>query len=192
VREVVAVDPSKEMLKHPDARAESSGSTTSSPVQGSWQDVANPTVDVALCSYVLPIIEDAGRFLAKLDAACRERAFVYMCAMSADAFVDPLWRHFHGKPRRPGPTYLDAVDVLRELGMKPEVEVIEVSLRPRFKNLATAVADYHQSLLLPDEADVRRELRELLRGWLVEDAAELRVPLQSLPAAVISWPGGGC
>jgi len=154
--------------------------------------VANPTVDVALCSYVLPIIEDAGRFLAKLDAACRERAFVYMGAMSADAFVDPFWRHFHGKPRRPGPTYLDAVDVLREIGMMPEVEVIEVSLRPRFKNLATAVADYHQSLLLPDEADVRRELRELLRGWLVEDAAELRVPLQSLPAAVISWPGGGC
>ncbi len=190
-REVVAVDPSQEMLRHLRRRSRGLGIDNIRPVHGKWQDVATPTVDVALCSYVLPIIEDAAGFLAKLDASCRKRAFLYFGAMSTDAVFDPFWRHFHGKSRRPGPTYLDAADLLRELGMTPEVKVVEVRTRTRFTNLAAAVTAYRQSLLLPDEADVRRELRGLLREWLVEDAGELRAPLRSVPAAVISWEGGG-
>lgn len=66
VREVVAVDPSKEMLKHLRRQSRGLGIDNIRPVQGSWQDVANPTVDVALCSSVLPIIDDAGKLRVPL------------------------------------------------------------------------------------------------------------------------------
>jgi SAM-dependent methyltransferase len=190
-KEVVAVDPSKEMLAHLRRRCRGLGIDNIRLVHGKWQDVNAPTVDVGLCSYVLPIIDDAAGFLTKLDACCRERAFLYLGAMSTDAVFDPFWRHFHGTPRRPGPTYLDAVAVLEELGVEPQVEVVEVTTGTRFKSLAAAVGDYRENLLLPDDAEVRRELRALLRTWLVEQGGELRAPVRSMPAAVISWDARG-
>ena len=180
------------MLDHLRRQSRKLGIDNVRSVHGRWQDVPAPEADVGVCSYVLPIVDDADRFLAKLDRCCRRRVFLYMGAMSIDAVFDPLWRHFHGAPRRPGPTYLDAVDVLKELGVEPEVEVVEVASRVRFKSVAAAVADYADNLMLPDDAGVRRELRGLLRSWLVGGDGEWRAPLRSVPAAVISWaPRGG-
>lgn len=189
VREVVAVDPSQKMLGHVRRRTRVMGLDNVRLVLGRWQDVAPLTVDVGICSYVLPSVEDAAGFLAKLDRACRNRVFVYLGAMSSDAVFDPFWRHFHGKPRRPGPTYLDAVAVLAELGLEPLVEVVEVPTTARFANVAAAVDDYREQLLLPDNRDVRRELRALLSPWLVERGSELGPPVRAMPAAVISWDG---
>lgn len=191
VRAVTAVDPSKAMLSHVRRQARSLGIANIHTVHGRWQDVDVPPADVGICSYVLPIVDDADRFLAKLDASCHERVFLYLGAMSIDAVFDPLWRHFHGKPRRPGPTYLDAMELLKELGVAPEVEVVEVASRVRFKSMAAAVADYSENLMLPDDADVRGELREILRSWMLEQDGQLRAPVRSVPAAVISWSTGG-
>lgn len=187
VREVTAVDPSRGMLAQLRRQSRELGITNVRPVLGRWQDVEVPAADVVFCSYVVPIVKDIAPFMAKLDAFCRRRAFLYLGAMSTDAVFDPFWRHFHGTPRRPGPTYLDAVDVLEELGIRPQVEVVEVRTRVRFRTLAAAVTAYREQLMLPDDATTRRELRDLLRAWLVERDGELRAPMRSLPAAVISW-----
>lgn len=126
-----------------------------------------------------------------MDAACCGRAFVYMNAMSADALVDPFWRHFHGGPRKAAPTYLDAVAMLCDLGIEPVVEVVEVHPSYRFADLPTAVRSYCEMLVLRDTAAVRAELRLLLSSWLVEDHGVLRPPIRTTPAAVISWAGRG-
>ena len=188
---VVAVDPSPVMLAMLRRQSRRLGLSNVHCVEGRWEDVDVPPADVSICSYVLPLVADAATFLAKLHATSRRRAFVYMGAMSADAVFDPFWRHFHGRPRRPGPTYLDAVAVLEELGLGPEVEVVEVPSRARFKSLAAAVADYRESLLLPDTPEIRRELRGLLDTWLVKRDGALQPPLRTLPAAILSWAPGG-
>ena len=187
VREVVAVDASAAMLAVLRREARRRGIANITCVEGRWQDVAVPPADLAVCSHVLPLIEDAAGFLAKIDAACTGRAFVYVNAGSFDAHLDPFWRHFHGGPRRPAPTYLDLVGILRELGLKPEVEVVEVPTLSRFSSLAAAVRSYRDTLLLADTPEVRRELRALLRPWLVEDRGELRPPVRSTAAAIVSW-----
>ncbi len=187
VARVVGVDPSPVMLTLLRRQARRQGLGNVTTMTGRWQDVEIEPFDVGLCSYVLPLIEDARTFLAKLDAACRDHAFVYLSAMSTDAVFDPFWRHFHGAARNPGPTYLDAVAVLAELGIRADVEVVELPLRTRFTTVAAAARDYRENLLLPDIPEVRKELRALLSTWLVASDGSLRPPLQTTPAAILHW-----
>ncbi|MGI8807646.1 MAG: class I SAM-dependent methyltransferase [Acidimicrobiales bacterium] len=188
---VTAVDPSGKMLDICRRKARALGLDNVTCVQGRWEEVEVPAADVAFSSYVVTLVADAPRFLVKLDAAATQRAFLYLGAYTADAIMDPLWRHFHGSSRKPGPTYLDAADVLRELGMVPEIEVVEVPTRGRFKSVAEAAKSYRDELVLPDTAEVRKELRELLGHWLIPRGDALGAPLKTLPAAIISWPAGG-
>ncbi|HWH35321.1 MAG TPA: class I SAM-dependent methyltransferase [Acidimicrobiales bacterium] len=187
VAHVVAVDSSETMgdiLRRAVRRAGINNVTT---VTGRWEDVEVEGTDVALCAYVLPLVEGAANFLAKLDTAARRHAFVYLSALSGDAFHDPLWRHFHDRPRHPGPTYLDAVAVLAELDIRPDVAVVEVPVRTRFTSVAAAARTYREVLLLDDTAEVRRELRGLLANWLVADGDAWRPPMRTSPAAIIHW-----
>ncbi|MGI9118712.1 MAG: class I SAM-dependent methyltransferase [Acidimicrobiales bacterium] len=188
---VVAVDPSPVMLSLLRREARRAGIDNITTVEGRWEDVTTGQADVVLCSYVLPLIEDAAGFLAKLDASCRGHGFVYLSAMASDAVTEPFWRHFHGTVRRPGPTYLDAVGVLGDLGITADVEVVEVLVRSRYASLAAAVRTYRDSLLLPDTPDVRRELRHLLSAWLVGPPHALRPPLSTSPAAILHWEATG-
>lgn len=187
VAQVVAVDPSPVMLGLLRRQARREGLANITTTAGRWQDVEVEPVDVGLCSFVLPLIGDGAAFLAKLDAACRRHAFVYLSAMSTDAVFDPFWRNFHGTPRKPGPTYLDAVAVLAELGITAAVEVVELPVRTRFTSVAAAARDYRENLLLPDSPEVRRALRSLLSSWLVPSDEGLRPPLQTTPAAIVHW-----
>jgi SAM-dependent methyltransferase len=187
VAEVTAVDASPAMLRLLRRQARSRGIVNVRCVEGRWEEVDVPPADVAFASYVLPLVEDAPRFLAKLTAAAGRRAFLYLAALPGDAVFDPLWRHFHGAPRTPAPTYLDAVAVLRELGLAPQVKVVEVPSRTRFASVDEAVKEYRDYLLLPDTRPVRRELHGLLESWLVRRDGALHPPLRTLPAAVIDW-----
>ncbi len=187
VARVVAVDASPVMGSLLRRAARRAGATNITTVTGRWEEVDVERADVALCSYVLPLVDDAATFLAKFNATCEQHAFVYLSALSPDAFSDPFWRHFHGRPRQPGPTYLDAVAVLAELGISADVEVVEVSVRTRYQSIAAAARSYRESLLLADTAEVRRELRGLLSGWLIADGDVWRPPLRTTPAAILHW-----
>jgi len=197
VSEVVAVDASRAMLAILKRTARQQGLTNVRGIESRWEDVplldeagadAVPPADVVFCSFVLPLIAEAAPFVAKMDTACRGRAFVYLNATSGDALTDHFWRHFHGRPRRPAPTYLDLVDILQDLGLEPEVEVAEVPTRVRFTSLAAAVNAYRDVLVLPDTREVRAELRGLLSSWLVDDVGALRPPARAMATAIVSWP----
>lgn len=189
VDQVVAVDASRAMLGVLRRTARQREITNVRCVEAPWQEAVVEPADVVVCSYVLPLIAEAEPFLAKIDTACRDRAFVMMNAMSADAVVDHFWRHFHGRSRKPAPTYLDAAAILADLGAEPLVEVIEAPTRVRHADLRAAVRSYRETLVLPDTAAVRAELASLLSGWLVDDAGVLRPPLKTYPTAIISWAG---
>ena len=191
VAAVTAVDLSAGMLDVCRRQAGALGLTNLTIVHSKWEDADVEPADVAFSSYVVTLVPDAARFLAKLDASATQRVFLYLGAYTADAIMDPLWRHFHGTSRKPGPTYLDAADVLRELGLKPQIDVVEVATRGRFQNVADAAKDYRDQLCLPDTPEVRKELRGLLKHWLIRRGDALAAPLKTVPAAVISWKPTG-
>jgi len=188
---VTAVDVSRGMLDILRRQARTLGLANVACVHGRWEEVDVEPADVAFSSYVLTLITDAPTFLRRMDASATERAFLYLGAYTADAILDPLWRHFHGTSRKPGATYLDAVDVLREMGLSPTTEVVEVATRARFQSVAEAAKDYRDQLCLPDTPEIRKELRGLLADWLVPRGDALGAPLSTVPAAIISWPASG-
>jgi len=187
VRRVTAVDPSAGMLAILRRDADQVGVTNVATVQGTWEEAATEVADVVFSAFVLTLVADARRFVGKLDAAARDHVLLYLGAYCGDAVLDPLWRHFHGAPRAPGPSYLDALAVLRELGIAPRVKVVEIVNRRRFATIDEAVEHYRDALLLPDTPDARDELAALLATWLLGRRGALRSPLRATPAAIIGW-----
>lgn len=184
---VIAVDSSGVMLSILRSEARRRGLDNVTCVHSRWEEAETGTADVVLCSYVLPNAENPAAFLRRVDRTATRRSFVYLDAANFDLVVDPFWRHFHGRPRRPTPTYLDLLAVLGELGMEPEVEVVEKKNSSRFATMAVAVSTFRDRLLLPDTAAVRRELEALLAPWLVRRDGALAVPFAAVPAAIVSW-----
>ncbi len=187
VGHVTAVDPSAAMLAILRRDAERLGVTNLTTVQRTWEQAGTAAADVVFSAFVLTLVPDARPFLAKLDAAARHHAFLYLGAYSADAVLDPLWRHFHEAPRAPGPSYLDALSVLRELEIEPKVKVVEIANRRRFATIDEAAEHYRDGLLLADTPAIRRDLEGLLRSWLLGRRGAFRSPLRTLPAAIIHW-----
>lgn len=191
VARVVAVDPSKRMLQILRRRAREAGVGNVRTVTGSWPDVDVEPADVVLCSHVLPLIADVVPFVQKLHESARRRVLVYVGAFAADAIIDPFWRHFHGSPRRPGASWLDAVKVVEEMGLQPRVEVVELRARFRYQTLEDAVEAYLDSLVLPGTAAVRKELTRLLDPWMQRRNGALYPPFRTHPAAILTWDGAG-
>ena len=187
VRHVTAVEPSAAMLAVLRRDAGELGVTNVETVEATWQEADVATADIAFSSFVLTLVRDAGPFLHKLEAAARRRVLLYLGAYSADALLDPLWRHFHGVRRASAPTYLDALAVLRELGIDPAVKVVEIPNSRRFETIGEAVEHYREWLLLADTPAVGRELEGLLRSWLLGRTGALRSPVRDVPVAIIDW-----
>jgi len=190
VAHVTAVDPSAGMLDVLRRDAQQQDVTNVTVVQRTWEDAPMIHADVVFSAFVLTLVPDARPFLVKLDACAREHVVLYLGAYCADAVLDPLWRHFHGTSRVSGPSYLDAIAVLRELRITPAVKVVEVPNRIRFATIDEAVEHYRDALLLADSADSRRELERLLPTWLLGRRGAYRSPLRTVPAAIVRWTPG--
>lgn len=190
VGHVTAVEPSSAMLAILRRDAQERGLANLTAVQATWDEARVEPADVAFSAFVLTLVPDAVSFLVKLDAMARDHALLYLGAYSGDAVLDPLWRHFHGAPRVPGPSYLDALAVLRELGVEHRVRVVEIPDHRRWATVEDAVVSYRDALLLDDTEQVRAELAELLASWLPGRRGAYRSPLRVLPAAIVEWKGG--
>lgn len=189
---VTAVDPSEAMLGTLRRGAEERGLGNVTAIKSLWADAEAPEADIVFSSFVMTLVPDAVAFVRKLEAAARRHVFLYLGAYSGDAVLDPLWRHFHGAPRAPGPTYLDALALLEELGIEPAVKVVEIRNRTRFATVEEAVEHYRDGLLLSETPDVEDDLARLLGLWLLGRKGSFRSPLRTLPVAIIGWrPGEG-
>ena len=187
VEHVTAVDPSNAMLTVLRRDADQRGVTNVTTVLGRWEEAGDVVADIALSAFVLTLVPDAAAFVSKLDAAARDHVFLYLGSYAEDGVLDPLWRHFHGRPRAPGASYLDALALLGELGIAFDVSVVELANRRRFATIGDAVEHYREALLVPDAPDARRELERLLSFWLLGRRGSFRSPLRATPAAIIRW-----
>jgi SAM-dependent methyltransferase len=144
-------------------------------VSGRWPEIAPAagTADVVVCHHVLHNVVDLPPFLRALTAAAGRGVVVEMLAQHPMAWLDPLWMRFHGLARPPSATADDAVAVLRELGVRPEVVRWERVAPPR-----QDAAWITRRLCLP--ADRTGEV----------EAALVEIPPRPRWAATLAWPTG--
>jgi SAM-dependent methyltransferase len=183
---VTAVDPSGDLLEFLDAEARRRGIANVRTVHARWEDTNDERADVVVCYGVLGAIVDPTPFLEKLDRAARRSVFLGLHS-GVDVLRDPLWRHFHGRPHPPAPSFLDAVAILVELGIEPQTEVLEYPV-PIYADQAGAVDAYRELLELPSAPDVDAELGKVLDQWLIRRRdGRLRVPGTTFTYAAVSW-----
>lgn len=121
--EVVGVDEGGDMLEAFAARAGEIG-VPHRAVAGRWPDVGPEVAvaDVVVSNHVLYNVADLGGFVAALTAHARRRVVVEITGQHPVSNTNPLWKHFWGIDRPTGPTADDAIAVLEQVGIRPEVE----------------------------------------------------------------------
>lgn len=182
--ELIGVDQSGAMLDE-FVRAATEAGVARRTVHGMWPEVApfTPMADVVVCHHVLFNVADVVPFVLALTDHARLAVVVEVPVRHPLSAWSEAWRHFWDLQRPDGPTHLDLVAVLREVGLDPEMTV-----GPR-RALSAAAADpsalvptARRRLCLTDDRD------DELADWLgthppawVEEVATLRWPGEAQP-----------
>ncbi len=150
-------------------------------VHGDWPDVmaTTPTADVAICHHVVFDVADVVPFLIALTARARLAVVVEIPVRHPMTAWSEAFEHFWELDRPDGPTHLDLVAVLRELGLDPEYTVSPRRPLSRFgADPDNLVPVARRRLALPADRDGE------LAHWLAEHP-----PAFVADVATIRWPG---
>lgn len=188
VRSVTAIDPSAAMLAflREDLAAESI--TNVHVVESDWLAADVAPADIVTCSHVLYPIADVVPFLRKLDRSARERVFIYLRTDPLPTDMG-LWAEFYGVPLQSQPVHTDLMNVLVQIGIMPDVEVVQHRFTWTFATFDDAVAQVGNSLCLrPDDPVAQSRLAALLRDRLVPwPDGRLGPEVGSARSAIVSW-----
>jgi SAM-dependent methyltransferase len=188
VRRVTAVDPSPAMLSFLREGAAASKLDNVDVVEAQWPAEGVDQADVVICSHVLYPIADIIPFVRALEAAARERVFIFLRA-------DPIatdfgfWAEFHGEPLQRQPSFLDAYCAMAQDGILADVEIVRAPFTWNFDSLEEAEQHLANSLYLRDgDEAAKARLRELLpqRFSRLPDG-RWAPPVTPNRSAILSW-----
>ncbi len=158
---IVAVDSSPAMLENSPADV---------TILGRWPDVAAQAgrASVVVCGHVLYNVADLVPFVTALNDAATRRVVVEITrSHPRNRLLErELWRHFWNLERPEGPTSEDAVAVLRESGIEPNVELWESQQRGGFQNLDELVSWMRRTVCLDPGRD------DEVRGIVLQHATK--------------------
>jgi SAM-dependent methyltransferase len=102
-------------------------------VLGQWPDAAPQAgvTDVVVSHHVGYNTVELGPFVVALGTAARRGVVVELHAVHPGAWLDPLWLQFHGLNRPAPATIDDALAVVAEVGMHPQVQRWSRPAQPR-------------------------------------------------------------
>lgn len=187
---ITGVDASQSML---DSFAEAAAAQTvaCSTVLGSWPEAA-PEVepaDVVICHHVLYNVPDLGPFVTALANKAFLRVVVEITPKHPLAWMGDLWLRFHGLERPKGPTYLDAVAAVAELGFDVRHHLESgPPVKSGFAGRSDAIALVRKRMCLHPEHD--EELAEALGERLSERDGLWTASPPEHEIATLWWPTG--
>lgn len=188
-REVVAVEPAEPMVRVLREEAEGAGVHNLRVVRSEWLAAEVEPADIVICSHVIYPIADVAPFLTKLDAMTRGTCLLYLNAGQPPWEYQDLWLRFHDEPMRPQPTYIDAYNLLHQLGIYANVQV-EPLVRASFvrePTLEAAVERLRETLILDDRPETTARLHATLREVLVHNEEGWAMPPRTTQVAIIWW-----
>ena len=122
---VTVVDSSKSMLLELQDSCEEAKIENVSSVFGLWEDAVIDIHEGALCSHVTYGIENIGKFLENVNQYASKRVVIIAFMKSPQAHLESLWREVHEEERVHLPGVPELMDVLWQLGIAPELNIIE-------------------------------------------------------------------
>ena len=122
---VTVVDSSKSMLAELQDSCEEAKIENVSSVFGLWEDAVIDIHEGALCSHVTYGIENIGKFLENVNQYASKRVVIIAFMKSPQAHLESLWREVQVEERVHLPGVPELMDVLWQLGIAPELNIIE-------------------------------------------------------------------
>ncbi|HET6212006.1 MAG TPA: class I SAM-dependent methyltransferase [Micromonosporaceae bacterium] len=172
ITELVAVDEHEALLGALTERAAARGLRVRTVI-GRWPDVeaSVATVDVVVCHHVFYNVPDLAEFASALDSHARRRVVVELTELHPTAVLNRYWQRLHGLDRPDGPTATDAIAVLHEAGLAPQVERWSRKRTPLAEHFDEHVAITGRMLCLP--AHRRDELVALVEEFGMDDTRDV-------------------
>jgi hypothetical protein len=177
---IVAVDSSPAMLENSPADV---------TILGRWPDVAPQAgrATVVVCGHVLYNVPDLMPFVRALHEAAERRVVIEITRSHPRnrPLERELWRHFWNLDRPEGPTWEDAVAVIREAGIEPHVELWESQQRGGFPDVDELVSWMRRTVCLdPDRQD---EVRAIVLQHATERDGLWRLSSEPRALATLWW-----
>jgi SAM-dependent methyltransferase len=177
---LIGFDENPRMLEQFAVAADAAG-VVHTAVQGRWpaDEASAPVADVVVCHHVFYNVPDLAVFAAALTAHARLAVVAVLPPRHPLSSMNAAWKHFWNVDRPTGPTDHDAVAVLHELGIEPEVRrAPRGSLARSATDPAAMVASARRRLCLSADrdADIAAYLAEHPPSWSDE-------------VVVLRWPG---
>ena len=174
---VTVVDSSESMLIQLKEASEESGINNVQAIQSLWERLSvNVSVHSgSLCSHVIYGIEDIETFVRNINRFTADRVIVLAFMRSPQAHLEVLWELIHGEKRINLPGVPELMEVLREMGMMPEVSILETLGPHIYESKTKAINDLRKRMYVNEGTGKDENLNSLLEFHLtpVEGGLEL-------------------
>ena len=180
VKRVVAVEPSGGMLDILKKKAEAYNLTNIEYINKKWEDVSidklieinNGEYDLVISSHALYYVTDLHNSFKKMNDV--SKGYVYLLIIAneeRDNTYSKLWERLHKKPLPQYPDYACLYMVLREIGLHPNIEILDTYAKRYIENIDELIDRWKDYLALDGELteDQRAAIREYLSGKIKEE-----------------------
>ena len=192
-RHVTVVEPSPSMVGQLEEGARDAEISNVSAVRAGWEETEVEAADLVLCANVVYGIKEIVPFLSKLNAHAHDRVVSVAWMDAPPSIFSPLWRAVHQEERIELPALPELLPVLWEMGIFPNIEMLETGPPRAAPNMDVALAVARQMLFVRPESEEDRRLQQAAREMAVETSEGVTLRgYRPRPQAVLSWrPLGG-
>lgn len=194
-KRVVAVEPSPGMLDILLKKAEEAGLSNIEWINKRWEetsidellDINEGMYDAVVCSHALYYITDLHQSFRKMNDVSKGHIHLFVLTDHAsDAAYTKLWERLNNTPMPPYPDYSCLYMVLREIGMHPDIEMLDTHAKKCVTDMDELVDQWKDNLVQEGDLsdDQRDAIREYLAGTLKEDGTGLFWEWQSKDACI--------
>ena len=184
---VIAVEPSPSMCRVLRDVAEEFQVRNVDVVESGWLDADVPKGDVVICVHVLYVIQDIELFIRKLEEHA-DRVIVVIYQAPPQSQIYPLWEMVHGVRRLPLPSLPELLEVLKQLGIKPDLHVVRTGSSRGFDSFAVAKDQIARRLYVHEGTPEMERLGLILAEVLEETDGVFTIRNSiSLDPHVVSW-----
>tara|TARA_Y100001947_G_scaffold127312_1_gene112281 strand:- start:27 stop:971 length:945 start_codon:yes stop_codon:yes gene_type:complete len=174
---VTVVDSSESMLNQLKEASVESGINNVEAIRSLWERLSfNVSIHSgSLCSHVVYGIEDIETFVRNINRFTADRVIVLAFMRSPQAHLEVLWELIHGEKRINLPGVPELMGVLWEMGMIPELSILETLGPHIYESKIEAINDLRKRIYVNEGTRKDENLISLLEVHLspVEGGLEL-------------------
>ena len=172
---VTAIEPSESMAQGLLAGRSKAGITNLTLVKSTWEKTTIPASNIVLCAHVLYTILDVVKFVQKLETHALERVLLILHLKPPQSHLESIWRYVHQEERLRLPALPELLEVLREIGIYPDLEMLPTADQSGWATREQAHKDLRKRLYVSPGTRHDKRLEQAMDKFLKNDGTIITV-----------------